>query len=68
MAVSRSARGRRKPEPMGIGLMLGGAAGLVLGGAAAGPLGSAVGGVLGAMLGQFIERYEISMREIREGM
>lgn len=67
MAVSPSANEKMKPEPIGIGLTLGGAIGLVVGGLAGGALGSAMGGVLGALFGHFIEHHELRLREAEEG-
>ncbi|UCD92841.1 MAG: hypothetical protein JSV43_02675 [Methanobacteriota archaeon] len=57
-----------REEPIGIGLVIGGAAGLIVGGVAGGPLGSSIGGVLGAFLGHFIEHYEMKRRERTEGL
>ncbi len=59
---------RMKPEPIGIGLTIGGAIGLIVGGVAGGALGASVGGVLGAMFGHFIEHHEMRMRELQEGL
>ena len=67
MAIPPSANEKTKPEPIGIGLTLGGAAGLVLGGMAGGAMGASVGGVLGGLFGHFIEHHELSLRESQEG-
>ncbi len=67
MAVSPSSNERMKPEPIGIGLTLGGATGLIVGGVFGGALGSAIGGVLGGLFGHFIEHHEMRLREMEEG-
>ncbi len=66
MANPPSASEKMKPEPIGIGMTLGGAGGLVLGGMAGGALGASVGGVLGGLLGHFVEHHELRLRESQE--
>jgi outer membrane lipoprotein SlyB len=68
MATSPSQNDTGRPEPMGVGLMLGGAAGLVLGGIVGGAMAATIGGVLGAMLGQFIEHLEMRRKDIQGGL